>query len=53
MQSNMSTTTTFGTPKLWPLLTGGRCSEVPLYSKYGKQAVNIVVVVDRWSLAQV
>ena len=30
IQSNLCTTTTLGTPKLWPLLTGGLCSEVPL-----------------------
>ena len=28
MKSNLSTTTTFGTKKLWPLLTGSCCSEV-------------------------
>jgi hypothetical protein len=28
VQSNLSTTTTLSTPKLWTLLTGGRCSEV-------------------------
>ena len=50
IQSNLSTTTTLGTPKLWPLLTGGRCSEVPLNYKCGKRDVKIVVVVDRWSL---
>ncbi len=27
IQSNLCTTTTLGTPKKWPLLTGGRCSE--------------------------
>jgi hypothetical protein len=46
----MSTTNTFGTPKLKPLLTGGRCLEVPLYSKCEKRYLKIVVVVDRWSL---
>ncbi len=30
VQSNLSTTTTLGTPKLWPLCTGGCWSEVPL-----------------------
>ncbi len=33
---------------MWPLLTGGRCSEVPLCC--GKRDVKIVVIVDRWSL---
>jgi hypothetical protein len=28
IQSNLCTTATLGTPKLRPLLTGGRCSEV-------------------------
>ncbi len=28
IQSNLCTTTTLGTPNLWPLLTGVRCSEV-------------------------
>jgi hypothetical protein len=41
------------TKKYWPLLTGGRCSEVPLISKCGKLNSKIVVVVDKWSLAQV
>jgi len=31
IQSNLCTTTTLGTLNLWPLLTGGRCSEVYLY----------------------
>jgi hypothetical protein len=30
IQSNLSTTTTLGTPNLLPLLKGGRCSEVGL-----------------------
>jgi hypothetical protein len=29
MKSNLGTTTTLGTLKLWPLFTSGRCSEVP------------------------
>ncbi len=37
VQTTLSITTTLGNPKLWPLLTSGRCSEVPLYSKYGKR----------------
>ncbi len=28
IQSDLCTTTTFEFPNLWPLLTGGRCSEV-------------------------
>jgi len=28
IQLNLSTATTFGTQKYWPLFTGGRCSEV-------------------------
>jgi hypothetical protein len=28
VRSNMCTTTTLGTPNLWPLLKGGRCSKV-------------------------
>ncbi len=46
----MSITTTLGTPKLWPLLTGGHCSEVPLCSKCLKWDAKIVVVKDWWSL---
>ena len=30
-------TTTVGASKLWPLLAGGRCSEVTLCSKHGKR----------------
>jgi hypothetical protein len=30
-QSISCTNISLGTPKLWPLLAGGRCSEVPLY----------------------
>jgi hypothetical protein len=30
IQSNLCITTTLGTKNLWPLLTGGRCSEVAL-----------------------
>jgi len=33
VQSNLCTTTTQGTQNLWPLLTGGRCSEVTLCYK--------------------
>jgi hypothetical protein len=45
IQSNLSTTTTHGTPKLWSLLSGGRCSEVLLCSKSGKRDATIVVVI--------
>jgi len=30
LQSNLCTMATLGTQKMWSLLTGGRCSEVPL-----------------------
>ncbi len=30
VQSNLCIATTLGTQNLWPLLTGGRCSEVAL-----------------------
>jgi len=33
IQSNLCTATTLGTQNLWPLLTGGRCSEVTLCYK--------------------
>jgi len=33
VQSTLSTTTTFGTPNLWRLLTGDRCSKVALCYK--------------------
>ena len=50
VQSNLCTTTTLGTPNLWPLLTGGRCSEVALCNKNRKWDTKIVVAVDKWSL---
>ncbi len=50
IQSNLCTTSTLGTQKLWPLLTGGRSSEVPLCYKQDKWDHKIVVVVDKWSL---
>jgi hypothetical protein len=43
-QSDLCTMTTLGTPTLWPLWTGGRCSNWD--SK-------MMVAVGRWSLAQV
>jgi len=48
MQSNLCTTATLGTQNLWPLLTGGRCSEVPLCYKQGKQDQDIVVAIRRY-----
>ena len=35
-QSTLCTTVNLGTPQLWPLLAGGRSSEVSLRSKHGK-----------------
>ncbi len=42
-----------GPPKMWPLLIGGRCSGILKYFKCGKPDLKLVVVVDKWSLAQV
>jgi hypothetical protein len=50
IQSHLSRTTNLGTPKLWPLLTVGRCREVPLCPKSRKQDATMVFVVDLWSL---
>ncbi len=50
VQSNLCTTTTQRTQKQWPLLTGGRCSEVILCNKNTKGDQKMVVVTDRWSL---
>jgi len=50
VQSNLCTAATLGTQKLWPLLTGGRYSEVPLCYKQGKREHKIVVAVDKWLL---
>ncbi len=50
VQSNLSTTATLGTQNLWPLLTVGRCSEVPLYYRQGKRGRSIVVAVGSRSL---
>jgi hypothetical protein len=50
VQSNLCTTTTLGTPNLWPLLTGGRCSEVAFCYKDLNWDYKITVVVGRWSL---
>jgi len=36
-----------GTPKLWPLFTGGHCSEVLLCYKQGKWDNKILVAVGR------
>jgi hypothetical protein len=51
VQSNLSTTTTLETPKLWPLLTDGHSSEVSQYSKNRKRNAKIVVVVNKWSFS--
>jgi hypothetical protein len=48
-----NTTTTLGTPNLWPLLTGGRCSVVGLCYKDLHRESDMVVAVGRWPLAQV
>ncbi len=50
IQSNLCTTTVLGTPNLWPLLTGGCCSEVDLCYKYLNWDPKMVVTVGRWSL---
>ncbi len=47
---HLCTTTTLGTPKLWPLLTGDRCSEVGLCYKNLNWGSKMVVVVGRWLL---
>ncbi len=42
--------TTLGTPNLWPLFTGGRCSVVVLcYNNLNRDSKNVVTV-GRWSL---
>ncbi len=50
LQSNLCTTTTLGTPNLWPLLTGGRCSEVGLCYEVSNWDFKMVVAVGNWSL---
>ena len=40
LQSNLFTTTTLGTLTLWPLLTGGSCSEVYCVIKSGNETQN-------------
>ncbi len=50
IQSNLSTTATLGTPNLWPLLTGGRCSEVVYCCKDLSWDSKMAVVEGRWSL---
>jgi hypothetical protein len=50
LQSNLCTTTTLGTPNLWPLLTGGRCSEVGLCYEVSNSDFKMVVAVGRWLL---
>jgi len=48
--NTVKTTTILGTQNLWPLLTGGRCSEVTLCYKTLKWDSKMVVVIDKWSL---
>jgi hypothetical protein len=40
----------FGTPKLRPLLSGGRCSVGTLCFEQGKRDCKIVAAVGMWSL---
>ena len=47
VQSNRCTTTTLGTPNLWPLLTVGRLSEVALCYKNLKWNLKIVVCLNK------
>ena len=52
-QSNLCSTTTFGTQKLWPLLTSGCCSGVIYVLKVPNGTLNgvrygEVVVIRRW-----
>jgi len=53
IQLNLCTTTTLRTQNLWPLLAGGRCSEVALCNNNWNWDPKIVVVVDKWSLTQI
>jgi hypothetical protein len=46
-------TTTLQTQNMWPLLTGGRCSEVSLCYKIEKRHPKLVVAEDKWSYTQV
>ncbi len=52
VQSNLCITTTLGTQNVWPLLTGGRCSEVAFYFENWNRDPKIVVVIRRWSFTQ-
>jgi hypothetical protein len=45
-----ATTATFGILNLWPLLTGGRCSEVGLCYYDLNWDSKMAVAVGRWSL---
>jgi hypothetical protein len=46
VQSKLCTTTTLGTPKLWPMLTGGRC-----YIEVAYVDISIEIgPLKRWSL---
>jgi hypothetical protein len=55
VQSNLCITTTFGTPKLWPLLTGGPSSDVAYAIKIEIRPLKWlqVVLFQRWLLAEV
>ncbi len=50
IQSNLCPTTTLGTQNLWPMLTGGRCSEVASFYKNWKWYPKMVAAIDKWSL---
>jgi hypothetical protein len=50
VQSNLCITTNLGTPNLWPLLTGGCCSEVALCYENLNRDSKIVSAAGRWSL---
>jgi hypothetical protein len=50
VQSNLYTTTTLGTPNLWLLLTGGRCSKVGFCYEDSNWDSKMVVAVGGWSL---
>jgi hypothetical protein len=53
IQSNLCTTTTLGATNVWPLLTGGRCSEVVLCYEDQNWDSKMVVVVGKMSLDEV
>jgi len=49
-QSNLCTTTTLGTPTLWPLLTDDRFSDAGLCYKDSNWDSKLMVAIDRWSV---